>query len=88
MSIQGAQQLVLDFHPVLPVVLESSAALFSSDGGLLVVREFDERIQLTSRFAAALSDTRDPLLARHDVLSMVRQRLKGAGGLRRSERSR
>jgi hypothetical protein len=77
MSIQGARQLVFGFHADLPVVIEASAAQLSSDAGLLVVREFDERIELTKRFAAALSDDRDPASIQHDLLSMVRQRIYG-----------
>jgi len=42
-------------------VVENSGGRLSSDAGLLVVREFDERIGLTARFAAAIHDTRlDP----------------------------
>lgn len=77
MSIQGAQQLVLGFHVDRPVVLEASAAQLSSDGGLLVVREFDEQIRLTAQFAAALEDTRHATQIQHDLLSMVRQRIYG-----------
>jgi hypothetical protein len=76
MSLQGVRQLVLGFLPGRPVVLETSAAQLSSDGGLLVVREFDEQIGLTARFAAALEDTRDPSWT-HSLLSMVRQRIYG-----------
>jgi hypothetical protein len=60
MSLQSARQLVLGFHPDLPIVVEESAARLSSDGGLLVIREFDKRLKVTERFAAALKDTRDP----------------------------
>jgi DDE family transposase len=77
MSIQGARQLVFGFYPDLPVVVEPSGAQLSSDAGLLVVREFDERISLTSRFASALTEARDPTIRRHDLLSMVRQRIYG-----------
>jgi Transposase DDE domain group 1 len=76
MSLQSARQIVLGFHADRPVVVEASAAQLSSDGGLLVVREFDERIGLTARFAAALVDTRDPSWT-HSLLSMVRQRIYG-----------
>ncbi len=76
MSLQGARQIVLGFHPDRPVVVEASAALLSSDGGLLLIRELDEQIGLTARFAAALEDTRDPSW-RHSLLSMVRQRIYG-----------
>lgn len=76
MSLQGAQQLVLGFHSRRAVVVEASAAQLSSDGGLLVVREFDERIGLTARLAEALQDVRHPSLT-HSLLSMVRQRVYG-----------
>jgi hypothetical protein len=74
-SLQGAQQLVLGFFPHKPIVLEASAARLSSDGGLLIVRQFDQQIALTERFAAALQDTR--VAATHSLDSMVRQRLYG-----------
>lgn len=76
MSLQGVRQLVLGFHPDRAVVVEAAAARLSSDGGLLVVRQFDERIGLTARFAAALVDTRSANMT-HSLLSMVRQRLYG-----------
>ena len=76
MSLQGVRQFVLGFHPDLPVVVEASAARLSSDGGLLVVREFDERLGFTAQFAAALEDTRDSSWT-HSLLSMVRQRIYG-----------
>jgi len=44
MSLLGTRQFVLGFHPDRPVVLEAWGAQLSSDGGLLVVREFDERL--------------------------------------------
>jgi hypothetical protein len=80
MSLQGARQLVLGFHPNRSVVVEASAAQLSSDGGLLVVRQFDERIGLTAQLAAALEDTRDPTFTRHHLLSLVRQRIYGLLG--------
>jgi hypothetical protein len=67
----------LGFHPDLPVVVEESAAQLSSDGGLLVIREFDERLKFTARFAAALEDTRDPVFTQHALRSLARQRLYG-----------
>lgn len=75
MSLQGVWSECLEFHSKKPVVVEKSAGRLSSDAGLLLVREFDERIGLTEQFAAALHDTRrDP---DHSLLSMVRQRVYG-----------
>ncbi|MCH8829321.1 MAG: transposase [Planctomycetes bacterium] len=65
----------LEFHPKKRIDVENSAGRLSSDAGLLVVREFDQRIGLTEEFAAALNDgRRDP---DHSSLSMVRQRIYG-----------
>jgi hypothetical protein len=77
MSLHTARQLVLGFHVDRPVVLEASAAQISSDAGLLVVRQFDERIGVTAEFAAALRDTRAARFTQHELLSMVRQRIYG-----------
>lgn len=77
MSLHTAQQLVLGFHPELPVVVEVSIAQLSSDAGLLVFREFDEQLHLTQRFADALEDQRDPRFTQHALLCMVRQRVYG-----------
>jgi hypothetical protein len=57
--------------------MEISPAALSSDTGLLPVRQFDERIGLTSGFADALRDTRDPTFTKQSLLGMVRQRIYG-----------
>ena len=75
MSLQGVWSECLAFHPEKPVVVENSGGRLTSDAGLLVVREFDEKIGLTAQFAAALPDTRrDP---EHSMPAMVRQRIYG-----------
>lgn len=77
MSLQPARQLHFDFFEPVPVVLEISAAPLSSDAGLLPIRQFDERIGLTRRFAAAWNDPRDPALTEHSFLEMVCMRIYG-----------
>jgi hypothetical protein len=77
MSIQSAWQLQLDFFDARPIVIEPSQALLSSDGGLLPIRQFDERIGLTAAFAQVLDDPRDPDLSEHTFLEMVRSRIYG-----------
>ena len=75
MSVQTVWSESLAFHPRKRLVVENSAGRLSSDAGLLVVREFDEQIGLTRRFAAALTDgRRQPT---HSALAMVRQRVYG-----------
>lgn len=48
-----------------------------SDGGLMLLRQADERIGLTRSAAAKLSDPRDPGRIRHTLRSMLAQRVYG-----------
>ena len=75
MSVQTVWSECLGFLPQKSVVVQNSAGRLSSDAGLLVVREFDERIGLTRQFAAALIDRRRQ--PSHSLLAMVRQRVYG-----------
>jgi hypothetical protein len=77
MSLQSVPRFSFDFFPSRPVEVEISASPLTSDAGLLPIRQFDERIRLTERFAAALEDRRDPTFIEHSLLSMVRQRIYG-----------
>lgn len=77
MSLQSVERLSLEFFHSRRIDLEVSSALLTSDAGLLVVREFDQRIRLTEQFAAALQDTRDPQFTTHSLREMVRQRMYG-----------
>ena len=77
MSLQSVSDLSLDFLPSRSVDFELSEAPLSSDAGLLLIREFDERIGFLARFADALKDLRDPTFRRHSVLTMVQQRVYG-----------
>jgi hypothetical protein len=77
MSLQGVFPFVLEISGRKPVVLEVSASQLSSDAGLLPIRQFDERLGFTARWAAALQDHRDPELTTHHLLSMLRQRVYG-----------
>jgi len=75
MSLHGVWSECLHFLEQKPVVVENSAGRLSSDAGLLIIREFDERVGLTRQFSAALDDAReDPT---HLLLEMVRQRVYG-----------
>jgi hypothetical protein len=76
-SLQSAPSLDLDFFEPLPIQVEVSDAPLTSDVGLLLMRQFDDRIGLTSPFAAALHDPRDPDLIEHTFAEMVRSRVFG-----------
>src|SRR5271165_3377604 len=54
-----------------------TAGRVSSDGGALLLREADRRINLLSRVAACFSDGRSPLLIRHGLSEMLAQRIYG-----------
>ena len=77
MSLQPARLFDLDFFAPRPIQVEVSDAPLTSDAGLLLLRQFDERIGLTAQFAAALNDSRDPELIEHSFLDMVRVRVFG-----------
>jgi hypothetical protein len=47
----------------------------TSDAGLVLVREFDERLGLTAALRGAVPDARDRRYVTHDVLTLLRQRV-------------
>ena len=49
--------------------------MISSDGGALLLREVDRRIQLLPRLAACFEDRRDPKLIEHQVSELLAQRV-------------
>ena len=75
MSLQGAPQFAFEFGGGRPIEIEVSKSPLSSDAGLLVFRQLDERVRYTEQFAAAMSDTR--FGATHSRLEMLRQRVYG-----------
>ena len=77
MSLQSVSGLSFEFGGLRPVEVEVSDVALSSDAGLLPVRQFDEKLGWTRRFADALVDERDADSVRHSWLSMVRQRVYG-----------
>src|ERR1700761_3501581 len=54
-----------------------TAGQVSSDGGALLLREADRRINLLGRLAGCFLDGRSPLLVRHQLSEMVAQRIYG-----------
>jgi hypothetical protein len=59
------------------VQAEFTAGRVSSDGGALLLREADLRINLLGRLASCFSDSRSPLLVRHQLSEMLAQRIYG-----------
>lgn len=59
------------------VAVEFSGGEVSSDGGALLLRQVDRRIGLLDRVASRLIDPRAPFKVKHDVASVLRQRVFG-----------
>ena len=70
----NAQQ-ALDFHPELPIRLDFDAPEISSDGGVLLLRQLDDRLGVTAGFAACLPDERNVARVVHDRHEQSRQRI-------------
>lgn len=59
------------------VEVEFTGEKQTSDAGLLLLKKADEKVSLTKRIASLLPDERNPLLVKHSVLQMLRQRVYG-----------
>jgi hypothetical protein len=57
------------------VVVSNDGGAPTSDAGALVLRDIDERLDLTRGLARHLADRREPAKVRHDLLALVRQRI-------------
>jgi hypothetical protein len=77
MNIQSAWQLSFGFLGRKPIHVEPVEEYLSSDGGLLPIREFDNRLGLTAGFAAALHDTRYVPSVEHTFAEMACARIYG-----------
>lgn len=60
-----------------PVVARFDQAHASSDGGALLLKALDERLGLTDRLTASLTDRRQPGKVQHELIELVRQRVFG-----------
>jgi hypothetical protein len=54
-----------------------TAGQVSTDGGALLLREADRKINLLGRLAACFTDGRSPLLVKHQLSEMLAQRIYG-----------
>ena len=61
------------FQPKL--VLDFAGGEITSEAGLVVLREFDERLRLTHGLRAAVPDERDARYVTHELVTLLRQRL-------------
>jgi hypothetical protein len=70
-------QLTFKCYPKTTTVARFDQAYASTDGGVVLLKALDNRLQLTDRLAACLSDRRDPDKVRHAVRDLLRQRIYG-----------
>lgn len=70
-------QLSLGFFGQLPVVIDFDAPDVSSDGGVVLLRQVDDRLGVCRAIAEAISDRRDRGRVIHDTQEQCRQRLFG-----------
>ena len=68
-------QLALNFHPSSPITVAFDTPHISSEGGVLGLRQMDDRLGLSERSTALLPDARDPRKVKHDRREQLRQRL-------------
>lgn len=72
---QCTPQLLFSFHSQRKIRADFAGGQISSDGGLLPLRQFDQRYRLTADLGKVLSDPRDTERTRHALLVLLRQRL-------------
>ncbi len=63
------------FHPRRVVDVSLDAPTTSSDGGVVLLRQLDEKLGLCAKLAPMLSDRRDPRFIQHSRLEQLRQRV-------------
>lgn len=73
--IRDAQPVLFDFFPSRRVEIQQVDEQISSDGGLVVFRELDQKLRLTESFAATINDPRSK--PTQSLLSVIRQRIFG-----------
>ena len=68
-------ELAFNFHPNRHVDLTFDAEQTSSDGGLVLLRQLDEKLGLCATFAKAIPDKRNAEKVQHTRLEQLRQRV-------------
>lgn len=59
------------------VIVNFGGGSVTSDGGILLLKEIDRKLNLTASIAKIFPDKRDPAKIEHSILSMLRQRIYG-----------
>jgi len=78
MATECIPQVTFEFQGLRqPVVARFDQPHASSDGGALLLKAIDERLGLTQRLAASLTDRRQAGKVEHELIELVRQRVYG-----------
>ena len=73
------EQMVFPFYRQKSLTVNFKGGDLSSDGGLLFVRQLDERWKITEQLAGVLDDRRDQRYINHELLALLRQRIYQVG---------
>jgi len=68
-------ELPFDFPQPRPLDVQFSDLDLSTDAGLLLVRQADERLGLTAAIASCIEEWRDPAKVTHSLAQLVQQRV-------------
>lgn len=77
MAICTAEQLSFPSISRKNVQADFQGGDVSSDGGVLLLRQMDRRLKLTTQRAARLPEAREPNACDHTMLNLLRQRTHG-----------
>jgi hypothetical protein len=67
--------MVFPFYKHKALTANFKGGDLSSDGGMLLIRQLDERLRIVDRVAATVTDRRDQRYIDHELLSLMRQRI-------------
>lgn len=70
-------QMTLDLPNLKPVEQDFDGGQVCSDGGLLLLRKADERLDLATLASFAIADKRRPDAVKHTTVDLIRQRVYG-----------
>jgi DDE family transposase len=73
MATECYSQLGFGFQPKL--LVDFAGGTLTSDAGLVLLREFDDQLQLSSDIIDRITEVRDPRYVTHDLAALLRQRL-------------
>lgn len=77
MTIKKEQTVMFEGITKKPIHVEFTQPQQSSDGGLLLLKAMDNKMDLTLRMAASLTDKRQPSKVKHEIETMLRERVFG-----------